>query len=69
VEIVLPALSVQHAVADYLAVLDEKIELNSRINDHVLEMALSEYKELSRQSSSKRTLQDCTSLLCRGGAP
>ncbi len=32
-------------------------------------MALSEYKELSRQSSSKRTLQDCTSLLCRGGAP
>ena len=69
VEIVLPALSVQHAVADYLAVLDEKIELNSRINDHLLEMALSEYKELSRQSSSKRTLQDCTSLLCRGGAP
>ncbi|WP_417003748.1 restriction endonuclease subunit S [Adlercreutzia sp.] len=35
VEIVLPALSVQHAVADYLAVLDEKIELNSRINDHL----------------------------------
>ena len=69
VEIVLPALSVQHAVADYLAVLDEKIELNSRINDHLLEMTLSEYKELSRQSSSKRTLQDCTSLLCRGGAP
>ena len=39
VEIVLPALSVQHAVADYLAVLDEKIELNSRINDHLLEYA------------------------------
>mgnify|MGYP001177969932 FL=1 len=69
VEIVLPALSVQRAVADYLAVLDEKIELNSRINDHLLEIALSEYKDLSQQSISKRTLQDCTSLLCRGGAP
>lgn len=52
-----------------LELIELKLALNSRLNDHLLEMALSEYKELSRQSSSKRTLQDCTSLLCRGGTP
>ena len=65
----LPSMATQKAIANMLGAIDDKIALNYRINDHLLEMALSEYKELSRQSSSKRTLQDCTSLLCRGGAP
>ncbi len=60
---------VQKQIAAVLNPIRSKILINARINDHLLEMALSEYKELSRQSSSKRTLQDCTSLLCRGGAP
>lgn len=65
----MPTLEYQRKVVSILGALDDKILVNSRINDHLLEMALSEYMELSRQSSSKRTLQDCTSLLCRGGAP
>ena len=59
----------QEAIVRILRPFQQQLAINSRINDHLLEMALSEYKELSRQSSSKRTLQDCTSLLCRGGAP
>lgn len=59
VEIVLPTLSVQHAVADYLAVLDEKIELNSRINDHLA--GLCESITVNTSADEKTTLADISS--------
>ena len=59
----------QRGIASILLTLDREIALNSRINDHLLEIALAEYRELSQQSRCICALQDCTSLLCRGGAP
>lgn len=59
VEIVPPTLSVQHAVADYLAVLDEKIELNSRINDHLA--GLCESITVNTSADEKTTLADISS--------
>lgn len=68
VEIVLPTLSVQHAVADYLAVLDEKIELNSRINDHLGELLSIEFDRLLRGATQRKLLIDVMDVLS-GGTP
>lgn len=69
VEIVLPALSVQHAVADYLAVLDEKIELNSRINDHLAEMAMMLFDSECPQANEPNAVLSDVAEITMGQSP
>lgn len=69
IAISVPSLTDQKKIIALLDSIHFKIRLNQQINDHLFEIALTEYRKLSQQSRCICTLQDCTSLLCRGGAP
>ena len=45
-EIELPSIDVQHKVARYLSVIDEKIKLNNEINDNLCEQIKATYKRI-----------------------
>ena len=66
-ELNLPPLNLQHAVANVLAILDDKIELNNRLNGYLEELLFAKYDELfPAESEHNGTLADIGTVV--GGA-
>lgn len=66
-ELNLPPLNLQHAVANVLAILDDKIELNNRLNGYLEELLFAKYDELfPAESEHDGTLADIGTVV--GGA-
>ncbi len=67
-EIVLPSLDIQRAIERILGDLDDKIKLNSQLNDYLAELLDAQYGRLIAESSESALLIDIVRILS-GGTP
>ena len=68
-EILCPSLNIQHKIGKVLSSLDDKIELNNKINDNFYKTLSTYYNFLFENIEKNIKIGDCTTRIYSGGTP